>query len=298
MEAYSIRSMEERVYEMVPVDQIKVLNSRDRDEEQFRENVRSIDQVGLRKPVVVNAKHHKRTGHYELICGEGRYLAYKRLGKDKIPAEVISCDRKTALLYSLVENIARVPPGTMWFAREVKRMHDAGWKLEDICRVVGKCESYVRDYLRLAEQGEERLIRGVEQGLFPMTFALLVARSDSSNIQNVLMDAFDSGMVNSSNLPSVRRIVDARASLGKDHGSNPNRSGKHPAPYSLKQLKSDIARITKEKEAFVHEVGVKENRLVALLQDLHALWENESFVALVREEGLEQWPELKGTYTV
>ena len=96
----------------------------------------------------------------------------------------------------------------------------------------------------------------------------------------------------------MRRIVDARASLGKDHGSNPNRSGSHPAPYSLKQLKSDIARITKEKEAFVHEVGVKENRLVALLQDLHALWENESFVALVREEGLEQWPELKGTYTV
>ena len=208
MEAYSIRSMEERVYEMVPVDQIKVLNSRDRDEEQFRDNVRSIDQVGLRKPVVVNAKRHKRTGHYELICGEGRYLAYKRLGKDKIPAEVISCDRKTALLYSLVENIARVPPGTMWFAREVKRMHDAGWKLEDICRVVGKCESYVRDSLRLAEQGEERLIRGVEQGLFPMTFALLVARSDSSNIQNVLMDAFDSGMVNSQQQQPAFRASD------------------------------------------------------------------------------------------
>ena len=52
MDAHSIRSMREREFRMIPVDEIKVLNSRDRDEEQFRENIRSIDQVGLRKPVI------------------------------------------------------------------------------------------------------------------------------------------------------------------------------------------------------------------------------------------------------
>ena len=52
-------------------------------------------------------------------CGEGRLLAHQRLGKPRIRAEVIDCDRKEAYLISLVENIVRVPPATLWFAREI-----------------------------------------------------------------------------------------------------------------------------------------------------------------------------------
>ena len=298
MTASSIRPMGERVYQMIPIDNIKVLNSRDREKGQFQENMRSIKEVGLRKPVVVNGRHFRRTNHYELVCGEGRFLAYKQLGRTEIPAEVVSCDRKTALLYSLVENIARVPPRTMWFAREVKRMHDEGWNLPEISKVVGRCETYVNDYIRLAEQGEERLIRGVERGLFPMTFALLVARSDNATIQHVLMDAFDKGIVTSGSLPTVRRIIEARVRNRKARDRERQPAGNYQGMYSVKQLKSDIARITKEKEAFVHEVSVKENRLIRLLQDLNALRQNDAFLAVLQTEQLEGMPQLKGTYTL
>lgn len=298
MTASSIRPMGERVYQMIPIDNIKVLNSRDREKGQFQENIRSIEEVGLRKPVVVNGRHFRRTNHYELVCGEGRFLAYKQLGRTEIPAEVVSCDRKTALLYSLVENIARVPPRTMWFAREVKRMHDEGWNLAKISKIVGKCETYVNDYIRLAEQGEERLIRGVERGLFPMTFALLVARSDNATIQHVLMDAFDKGIVTSGSLPTVRRIIEARVRNRKARDRERQPAGNYQGMYSVKQLKSDIARITKEKEAFVHEVSVKENRLIRLLQDLNALRQNDAFLAVLQTEQLEGMPQLKGTYTL
>jgi hypothetical protein len=88
-------------------------------------------------------------------------LAYKALGQPEIRAEVISCDRKTALLYSLIENIARVPPGTMWFAAEVKRMYDSGLSVTKIAQIVCKSPTYVHDYIQLVEQGEQRLIRGV-----------------------------------------------------------------------------------------------------------------------------------------
>jgi len=37
----------------------------------------------LLKPIVVNAKNLEKEGFYELVCGEGRYLAHQRLGKDK-----------------------------------------------------------------------------------------------------------------------------------------------------------------------------------------------------------------------
>jgi len=293
-----MRLMSDRSYGPVPIEKIKVLNSRNREQEQFKKNVQSIRDVGLLKPVVVNRRHLGKTGYYELVCGEGRYLAYKQLGRPEIPAEVLDCDRNTALLYSLVENIARVPPGTMWFAREVTRMHDAGWTLKEISKVVCMCESYVRDYIRLAEQGEERLIKGVEQGLFNMSFALMVARSDSATIQNVLMDAFDKGMVNSSNLPTVRKLVEARLRSIRSHGGGNSSSGPRAARYSVEQLRGDITKVTKEKESFVHEVGIKENRLMTILQDLATLWQSKAFVALVKVEELDRRPTLKGTYHV
>ena len=74
-----ITPMAERKYEMIPISSVKILNSRNRDRLQFEQNIRSIKTVGLLKPVVINARRFEKTGYYELVCGEGRYLAYKAL---------------------------------------------------------------------------------------------------------------------------------------------------------------------------------------------------------------------------
>ncbi len=290
--------MSSRRYAHVPVDKIRVLNARNRDQVRFEENVRSIKDVGLLKPVVVNERYREKTGCYDLVCGQGRYLAYKKLGRSEIPAEIIDCSKKDAYLYSLVENIARVMPGTMWFAREVKRMHDAGFTHQQLCQITGHSETYIKDYIRLAEQGEERLIRGVEEGLFSMTFAMQVAKSDSSTVQQVLMDAFDDGVVNSSNLPTVRKIVELRATRSKETAKGRHCGGDKGTPYTVKQLKSDITRVTKEKTAFVDEATVKENRLLLLLDGLHTLWSDKELSGLMKSEGIGPMPKLKGAYDV
>ena len=151
----------QRRYEDVPIEKVKVINSRNRDQEQFDMNVESIDSVGLMKPIRVNDKFLESTGKYELICGEGRLLAHKQLGKKEVLAEVVTCTRKEALLQSLIENIARTKPGSMDFARELKRLHDEGWDFKRIAKVACKTEDYIRSYIRLVEHGEERLIHGV-----------------------------------------------------------------------------------------------------------------------------------------
>ena len=88
MEDTNIRSMAERDYRMVPVDQIQVVNSRGREKTQLKENVRSINDVGLYKPILVNRRNLEATGKYDLICGEGRLLAHIELGKTHIAADV------------------------------------------------------------------------------------------------------------------------------------------------------------------------------------------------------------------
>jgi ParB family chromosome partitioning protein len=299
MKKSTIRKMEDRKYVTIPIDAIKVLNSRNRDRSRFEENIRSIRDVGLLRPIVVNERYYEKSGYYELVCGEGRYLAYKELEKAEISAEIIDCSRKDAYLYSLVENIARVPPGTMWFAREVKRMSDSGITYEQIGNVTGKSENYIRDYICLVEQGEERLIKGVEDGIFPITFAKNVARSDDASIQGILMDAFDSGIVNSCNFPTVKKLIDNRAKNSKPrHKASSGAQTPHAEDYSVQQLKRDIVKITKEKEAFVNETEVKENRLLTLLEGLRTVWQDEQAVVLVLTENIGQLPELKGAYNV
>jgi len=293
MKTLKVTPMAERQYRMVPIDQIVVLNSRNRDKQQFAENVRSIDEVGLRKPIVVNGRGFEKRGSYELVCGEGRFLAHKRLEKTEIAAEVIDCDRKTALLYSLVENIARVPPGTMWFAQEMKRMHDSGFNYTEIARIVGKHATYVSDYIKLVEQGEDRLIDGVERGLFSISFAIQVAQSDDSTIQNVLMDAFDDGLVNCNTVTRVRKLLQLRLNRGK---SPRKRTRNEQDAYTLKDLTREITKSTKEKEDFVRETSRKENRLLTLLMGMSTAMEDPQFIALLGAHELTPPPRLAGQY--
>lgn len=293
MDKIPIRSMAQRDYRMIPVDQVKVVNSRTREKKQFEESTRSIGQMGLYKPILVNKRNLDATGFYELICGQGRLLAHIKLGKTHIKADVLDVGETTAHLMTLGENIARTPPATIEFARAIKEMHDHGMGMEQLAAITGKATVYLEDYLRLLAQGEERLIKGVEDGVFPLSFALSVAHSANRSIQHLLMDAFDSGIVNCSNLGRVRRIIEDRLEKGKELGSK-----KPPAPYTVDRLKSDIRQMTKEKEAYVFEVGQRENRLMRILVTLKELRADGAFATLLAAACMGDHPELKGQYVV
>ncbi len=281
-----------RRYEAILITKIKVINSRNRDQEQFEMNVGSIKQNGMLKPVRVNDKFISRSGMYELICGEGRLTAHQRLGYESIVAEVVTCDRKEAYLQSLIENIARTKPDSMDFAREIKRLYDEGWSFSQLSGITCKSEHYVRDYVRLIEQGEERLIHGVEQGVFPIRFATQVASTEDSSLQNILMDAFDEGLVTTNNFSQARRIIAARSRDPKS--SNAAKYG--AAKYTVNQLKTDIEDATRVKSSYVREAKSKENRFITLLNSVNALWKDADLHQILREEKLFDRPVLSGEF--
>jgi len=293
MDHIEIRSMAERQYRLIPVNQINVVNSRGREKKQFQENVRSISEVGLYKPILVNRRNLDATGQYDLICGEGRLLAHIELGKTHIAADVWDIDERQAHLMTLGENIARTPPQTIEFARALKEMRDYGMGWKELSAITGKTEEYIRNYVRLIEQGEERLVKGVEDGVFSLNFAMNVAQSNDRSIQHLLMDAFDSGIVNSNNLPRVRKIIEDRLEKGKTLGSRRSNT-----TYTVDKLKRDIRKITREKEAFVYEAGQRENRLMRILVALQRLRKDGSFLAMLKTAGLAEPPQLKGQYAV
>ena len=122
-----------------------------------------------------------------------------------------------------------------------------------IAKVACRSPEYIRQYIRLVENGEERLIQGVEQGIFPISFAVLVAQSDEGGIQNVLMDAFDRGIVNCENFARARSIIKSRLDQQKRKGNHRGVNG-----YSVATLTNDIASpTTRAKNSYVREVQGK-----------------------------------------
>jgi ParB family chromosome partitioning protein len=285
---HHICPMSKRRYKEIPIDQVKVINSRNRDKEQFDMNVESIGAVGLMKPIRVNDRFLESTGYYELICGEGRLLAHQRLRKTRVMAEIVTCARKDALLQSLIENIARTRPGSMDFARELKRLHDEGLDYKQIATIACKSDGYVRSYIQLVEKGEERLIHGVETGVFPIKFAAQVAATEDSQIQGVLMDAFAEGLVTTLNFAQARRIIAARAKNSKRAQTSKE--------YTVNQLQHDIAETTRVKTTYVREAKSKENRFMTLLTGVNTLFQDTTLVELLTRYGLDKRPSLAGNF--
>lgn len=286
--------MKDRRREMIPIDKIKVINSRTRDEEQFSLNVQSIEAVGQLKDIRVNDKFLAKTGFYELICGEGRLIAQTRLGQTHIRAEVVTCTRKLAFLESLVENLARSRPGTLEYARELYALHEEGWTYAKIARLACRTDEYIRGLIGLVKKGEERLVKGVEQGLFPISFAVLVAQTDHANMQNVLMDAFDQGIVGCHNFGKIRSIINARMS----RGGSPTKGNGSAVRYTVRTLTNDITATTQAKESYVREAQDKESRLFTILDGLTAMARDQEWCDLLASEGLHRQPELSGDYSV
>ena len=280
-----IRSMSERKYELVPVDRINILNPRSRDKRQFDESVRSIDDVGLYKPICVNCRNFKKTGMYDLVCGQGRLEAYIALSKEEILAEIIDEDDTNAYIFSLVENIARVRPSSIEFARTLVQMYDSGVTIPDLVRITGRSDGNIKEYIRLMKNGEERLIRGVEENIYPISFATQVASSDETSAQQLLMDAYEDGMINSSNLRDVRDIIDGRM-----------QEGRTKPPRNLEELKTDIKNITEQKEGFCEQAQRRESRLIQLLIVIKKLMADPKFRECLKENGFMSRLELTGTY--
>ena len=92
----------------IPIDQITVMNPRERGKVKFKQIVTNISHIGLKKPITV-VQRGSRDGKplYELVCGQGRLEACRQLGDTTVPALVIEASREELLLMSLAENLAR-----------------------------------------------------------------------------------------------------------------------------------------------------------------------------------------------
>jgi ParB family transcriptional regulator, chromosome partitioning protein len=118
------------------------------DEESLGALAESIREVGVLQPVLVR----ERGDGYELIAGERRWRAARRVGLQTIPAIIRHADDAAVLQQSIVENVQREELNPLEEAAAYQQLiEDFDLTHDDVASRVGKSRATVSNVLRLLQ---------------------------------------------------------------------------------------------------------------------------------------------------
>lgn len=128
--------------------------------EALEELADSIRRHGILQPLTVRL----RTGGYELIAGERRLQASRKVGLTEVPVIVRTCTDEEMLALALVENLQREDLNAMEAAYSYRRLIDEfGLAQTEVAEFVGKSRATVTNTLRLLALPAP-IQRAVEEG--------------------------------------------------------------------------------------------------------------------------------------
>jgi len=130
--------------------------------EKVDELAQSIKSTGLIQPIVV-----RRVGDgYQLVVGERRYLACRKLGWSKISAAVKTLSDNDMATTALIENLQRENLNIMEEANGyISLMKNFNLTQEELAKRLGKSQSTIANKIRLLKLNEQVRNKLVQNGL-------------------------------------------------------------------------------------------------------------------------------------
>lgn len=165
--------------------------------EQLAELEESIRQNGLLQPLVVRraAEDAPDGAEWELVAGERRWRAVRRLGWAEVPVVVRELDDRAMLVLAIVENVQRADLSPLEEAAAYRRlMDDFGFTQAEVAESVGRERSTVANLLRLLAlpASVQRLL---SEGALTMGHArALLGLEDEREIADLARTAATTGM--------------------------------------------------------------------------------------------------------
>ena len=222
---------------------------------EFEENAladlaESIKRQGLLQPVVVRAEQDR----FQLIAGERRLRAFKKLGRDIIPARVITSNDASAATLALIENLQREDLNpideALGFASLVR---DFDLTQEVAAERVGKARATVANALRLLTFGTE--IQGyLSRRMISVGHAKVLLGLANSEQQRLLARRIvETGMSVREAESEVKRLRNEKANSSKNHAKSTSED------IVIRDLEKRIGAHFNSKVAIKH--GAKKGKL-------------------------------------
>lgn len=138
----------------------------------------SIKEKGVLQPILLRAVQG-RSYNYEIVAGERRFRASKIAGLSEIPAVIKKLDDNNAMEIALIENVQRENLNPIEEAVAYKNLIDnCNYNMADVCRLIGKSESYIRNSIRLTDLPKS-VQKMVSDGKISASHARTIAVADN-----------------------------------------------------------------------------------------------------------------------
>lgn len=151
-----IKSILSKKLDEVPIDSVSPNPDQPRTnfkEEEIEELAASIEKDGLLQPILVRTIGFEK---YQIIAGERRWQACKKLDLKTVPVRIKDVDEDKALELALVENVQRSDLNPIEEAYGYKRLMERKKMTQaDVAQAMSKGRSTVANALRLLELPEE-----------------------------------------------------------------------------------------------------------------------------------------------
>ena len=141
----------------VELDIRKIEPNRNQPRKQFEEDAieelaDSIKKYGVIQPLIVQ----KKGNYYEIIAGERRWRACRKIGLKKVPVIIRDYDETDQLKISLIENIQRENLNPIEEALAYKNLQkNYGLKQDEIAESVSKSRANITNTMRLLKLSEK-----------------------------------------------------------------------------------------------------------------------------------------------
>lgn len=173
-------------------------------EEAINELAENIRHQGLLQPIIVRPMvdevvdgvtvalpaGDKSPSYFEVVCGERRYRACKKLNMFEMPVIVRDLSDDEAFDAMITENLQRKDIDPIEEAQAFTALRQRGQQIIDIATRFGRTYAYVSDRLRLA-QLKEPLRQAVSAGRITLRGGYLLARLNEADQQAFIDDEYD-----------------------------------------------------------------------------------------------------------
>lgn len=196
------------------------------DDEKIEDLAASIAEHGVLQPIIVA----KKDNYYQIIAGERRWRASKKVGLKTIPAIVRDYDEKKIREVSLIENIQRQDLNAIETAKAIRElMEEHNLTQEELAKTLGKSRSAIANTLRILNL-DERVQEMVQEGKITEGHARTLAAIESPQKQYKLaMEIIDLDL-------SVRDAEE----LTKEEKKTAKKAGKKKETSKLEVIYKDI----------------------------------------------------------
>ena len=147
-------------------------------EKELAEMAESIKEKGVLNPIILRTVQNKLY-LYEIVAGERRYRAAKMANLTEIPALVKTLDDQNAAEIALIENVQRENLNPIEEAEGYENlMEKYQYSLQDVSKLIGKSESYIRNLMRINSLPES-VKELIKEGRISASHARTIAVSDN-----------------------------------------------------------------------------------------------------------------------